>query len=124
MILELKTYQRGALDAFTRWLDALEEARNTSETMIAALEQTDVDNIPKDIRNYPKAAWQKLAASGGIAGSAGEYVDRTDDANRPIPHICFKVPTGGGKTLLAAAALERIPWQRGLVLWIVPSKAI
>ena len=59
-----------------------------------------------------------------IAGSAGEYVDRTDDANRPIPHICFKVPTGGGKTLLAAAALERAPWQTGLVLWIVPSKAI
>ena len=35
-----------------------------------------------------------------------------------------KVPTGGGKTLLAAAALERLPWQRGLVLWVVPSKAI
>ena len=59
-----------------------------------------------------------------VALTAGEYVDRTDEANRPIPHICFKVPMGGGKTLLAAAALERLPWQRGLVLWVVPSKAI
>ena len=65
MILELKTYQRGALEAFTRWLDALEEARNTSETAIATLEQAGIDNIPEDLRNYPKTAWQKLAANGG-----------------------------------------------------------
>ena len=72
----------------------------------------------------PKTAWQTLKANGGVAATASEHVDRTDEANRPIPHICFKVPTGGGKTLLAAAALECLPWQRGLVLWIVPSKAI
>ena len=61
---------------------------------------------------------------GGVAESAGEYVNRTDGGGRPIPHICFKVPTGGGKTLLAAAALERRHQQTGLILWIVPSKAI
>ena len=44
---------------------------------------------------------------GGVAESAGRYVDRTGDAERPIPHVCFKIPTGGGKTLLAAAALEK-----------------
>ena len=27
---------------------------------------------------------------------------------QPIPNICLKAPTGGGKTLLAATALERI----------------
>ena len=88
---------------------------------------TDTDDnliIHDEIRNYPKIAWQKLKENGGVAATAGEYVDRTDEANRPIPHICFKVPTGGGKTLLAAAALEHLPWQRGLVLWVVPSKAI
>ena len=52
------------------------------------------------------------------------HVNRTDGGGRPIPHICFKVPTGGGKTLLAAAALERLNRQTGLTLWIVPSKAI
>ena len=124
-MLELKEYQRSALDALAGWLEALEETQSASETMIEAFKQTPIDlPIPDEIRNYPKIAWQKLKENGGVAPTAGEYVDRTDDANRPIPHICFKVPTGGGKTLLAAAALERLPWQRGLVLWIVPSKAI
>ena len=124
-MLELKEYQRGALDALARWLEALEEAQRDSETLIEAFQQTPTNiPIPDEIRNYPKIAWQKLKENGSLAATAGEYVDRTDEANRPIPHICFKVPTGGGKTLLAAAALERLPWQRGLVLWVVPSKAI
>jgi type III restriction enzyme len=123
MMLELKVYQRNALDAFTRWLEALEEAQSKSETAIEALKQAGVD-IPDEIRNYPKTAWQKLRENGGVANGQAEYVDRTDDANRPIPHICFKVPTGGGKTLLAAAALERLHRQTGLTLWVVPTKAI
>ena len=124
-MLELKEYQRGALDALARWLETLENAQRDSETMVEALQRTPIDvPIPDELRNYPKAAWKTLKENGGVAATAGEHVDRTDEANRPIPHICFKVPTGGGKTLLAAAALERLPWQRGLVLWIVPSKAI
>ena len=124
-MMELKEYQRGALDALVRWLEALDEAQRDSETLIEAFQQTPTNiPIPDEIRNHPKIAWQKLKENGSLAATAGEYVDRTDEANRPIPHICFKVPTGGGKTLLAAAALERLPWQRGLVLWVVPSKAI
>ena len=38
--------------------------------------------------------------------------------------MCFKVPTGGGKTLLAAAALERLGRQAGLTLWVTPTRAI
>ena len=124
-MLELKEYQRGALDALTHWLEALEDAQRDSETTIELLQQRQIDtSIINELRNYPKSAWQKLKENGGVAATAGEYVDRTDEANRPVPHICFKVPTGGGKTLLAAAALERLPWQQGLVLWVVPSKAI
>ena len=121
--MELKEYQAATLEAFVRWRDALEVARLKSETDIAALRDLGID-IPDDVRNYPKTAWQQLAQSGGVAESAGEYVSRTDDARRPIPHICFKVPTGGGKTLLAAAALERLNRPTGLVLWMVPTKAI
>ena len=124
-MLELKEYQRGALDALTRWLETLKETQRELETMIEMFRQAPTNlPIPDELRNYPKAAWQKLKENGGVAATAGEYIDRTDEANRPIPHICFKVPTGGGKTLLAAASLEHLPWQRGLVLWIVPSKAI
>ena len=121
--MELKDYQVAALEAFVRWRDALAEARAKSETAIAALEGVGAD-VPDDVRNYPKSAWQHLAQSGGVAETAGAYASRTDDAGRPIPHVCFKVPTGGGKTLLAAAALERLNRQTGLTLWITPTRAI
>ena len=122
--MELKIYQQNTLDAFSRWLETLEETRNNSEKAIKALKQAGLDTIPDELRNYPQRTWQDLKQSEGVAPTAGEYVTRTDDANRPIPHICFKVPTGGGKTLLAASALERLHRQRGLTLWIVPTRAI
>ena len=121
--MELKEYQVAALDAFTRWRDALEEARAKSQVAVDALKGVGAD-IPSDVLDYPKSAWQDLAQSGGVANETAEYVSRTDDAGRPIPHICFKVPTGGGKTLLAAAALERLSRQTGLTLWITPTRAI
>ena len=121
--MELKTYQSRALDAFSQWLEMLQEARQQSEAAIEALNQTGLD-IPDAVRNYPKTAWEKLQENGSVAHSSGEYVNRTDEANRSVPHICFKVPTGGGKTLLAASALGRLNRQTGLTLWVVPTKAI
>ena len=121
--MELKEYQISTLDAFTRWRDALAAAQVQSETAVAALQSVGAD-IPDDVHNYPKTAWQRLAQNGGVAETAGQYVSRTDDAGRHIPHVCFKVPTGGGKTLLAAAALERLGRQTGLTLWITPTNAI
>lgn len=122
-MMELKTYQLRALDAFSRWLEVLNAERDKSEKMIETLTQAGFD-ITNDIRNYPQTVWDTLKKSEEVGATAGEYVNRTDGADRPIPHICFKVPTGGGKTLLAAAALERLHRQTGLTLWIVPSKAI
>ena len=121
--MELKTYQLRTLDAFSRWLEALEAAQNESEAAIEAWPEA-AGEIPDVVRNYPLKAWAALRGEDGVAATAGEYVNRTDEADRPIPHICFKVPTGGGKTLLAAAALERRHRQTGLTLWIMPSKAI
>ena len=121
--MELKEYQTNTLDAFTRWLESLGGARLESEGASNALRNAGFD-VSEDIRNYPKKAWEHQRNNGGIASSAGEYVSRTDEAGRPIPHICFKVPTGGGKTLLAAAALERLNRPTGLTLWITPTRAI
>ena len=121
--MELKDYQTRTLDTFTRWQNELAAAQVRSETAIAALEQVGAD-VPADVRNHPKTAWQKLAESGDVANPARPYVERTAAAGFPIPHICFKVPTGGGKTLLGAAALERLNRNSGLVLWMVPSNAI
>ncbi len=120
--MELKEYQTRALEAFSRWLAALDDARRESAAAVEALQKAGVD-LPPDLGNYPKTAWRKLAQAGGVAGG-GDYADRTADAGFPIPHVCFKVPTGGGKTLLAAAALERMNRPAGLTLWITPTKAI
>ena len=126
-MLELKTYQRDTLDAFSNYLEVLEKERQASETVIENLKQVGVsisEDVFNEVRNYPKTAWKKLSENNGVAATAGEYVDRKDGAHRPIPHICFKVPTGGGKTLLAASALEQLHRQRGLTLWVVPTQAI
>ena len=123
--MELKEYQTATLQAFARWRNELEAARLLSETAVDALRSAGANiPIPDDVRNYPKTAWDNLKQKGGVADNAGEYVSRSDDAGRPIPHICFKVPTGGGKTLLAAAALERLNRQTGLTLWVTPTRAI
>lgn len=45
------------------------------------------------------------------------------------PHVCFKVPTGGGKTFLAVSSLRilfnNFPTKKAkVVVWLVPSEAI
>ncbi len=121
--MELKEYQSAALEAFARWRDALTTARLESEEDKAYYAGRGRP-IPDDALNYPRMAWQRLKDAGQVADTARDYVSRTDDAGRPIPHVCFKVPTGGGKTLLAAAALERLNRQTGLTLWLTPTNAI
>ena len=121
--MELKEYQTMALEAFERWLSALDKYKKES------LEDIDYyskkgRSIPEYVLNYPKSAWKHLAEFGGVAKSSREYVSRFNSVNRPIPHVCFKVPTGGGKTLLAVSALERLNQQNGLTLWITPTSAI
>jgi type III restriction enzyme len=45
-----------------------------------------------------------------------------------IPNVCVKVPTGGGKTFLAASALKPIftslPTRTRAIVWLVPSDSI
>lgn len=43
-----------------------------------------------------------------------------------VPQICFKVPTGGGKTFMAAASLKIIcdHIKSKIVVWLVPSETI
>ena len=121
--MELKHYQRRTLDTFDAWRKGLDHAREQAARAVFALEGAGLD-VPDEVRDFPRAAWKQLAQTDGVANSAGQYIGRSDDAGRPIPHACLKIPTGGGKTLLAAAALERLGRQTGFVLWIVPTRAI
>lgn len=56
-------------------------------------------------------------------------VDPYNDSVPGVPYVCMKVPTGGGKTYIACAALarvfERMAQNRPkFVIWLVPSDAI
>lgn len=121
--MELKEYQLQALDAFSRWIDQLRQARAAAEASEEILQALPPEAVAA-ARDYPRTTWNKLRDAGQLPPAAADYVPRTDEAARPIPHVCFKVPTGGGKTLLGAAALERLSQPTGLVLWFVPTRAI
>lgn len=61
----------------------------------------------------------------------GDYRARRNGLDKDLPTFCIKVPTGGGKTLLATQILgliyQTILKDRngaGLVLWVVPSDQI
>ena len=129
--MQLKTYQQNALDQLDRWLEALKEARLKCEKVTQALEESGVD-VPEEVKNYPLAAWRNLKEQSilpAVQNQDGnsevpDYISRTATSGEPAPHICLKIPTGGGKTLLGVAALERIRQDTGFVLWIVPTRAI
>ena len=128
--MQLKTYQHNALDQLDRWLEALKEARLNSEKAAKALEGI-VGDVPEELKNYPRSAWKSLndqhvlpAAKPGRQRRSPAYISRTATSGEPVPHVCLKVPTGGGKTLLGVAALERIKRDTGFVLWLVPTRAI
>ena len=121
--MQLKDYQLRTLDSFTHWWNELKDVQKRTAIVVKELKKVDA-HVPLDVLNFPKTAWQKLSENGYVSESAGPYVDRTAAAGYPISHVCFKVPTGGGKTLLGAAALERLNKSTGLVLWMVPSNAI
>ena len=122
-MMELKDYQTRTLNAFTRWQNELAAAQLEAAEDIGYYERRG-RTPPEGVGNYSKIAWQKLADIGEVPYPTRPYVERTADADFPIPHLCLKVPTGGGKTLLGAAALERLNSGSGLVLWMVPSNAI
>ena len=72
-------------------------------------------------------AWKAYWAGKDII--AGEKAPLYRNTIPGVPHVCSKVPTGGGKTFLACAALRRIfdamPLdKRKVVVWLVPSDSI
>ncbi|WP_419842270.1 DEAD/DEAH box helicase [Candidatus Poriferisodalis sp.] len=125
--MELKEYQQEALARFSRWRNALGQAQTQTEKLREKLRTVLTDSDSEHQRlllNVPRTAWKNLSEVDDLPRAGREHIPRTDGQGRAIPHVCFKVPTGGGKTLLGAGALERLSQSTGLVLWFVPSKAI
>ncbi len=131
--MELKDYQRRVIERYDDYTQALYAERQKAEKALKALEEAGVD-IPDGIGDWPKNAWKKnetvlprVKTQMGL--KIPEYVQRYDARKRSIPHVCLKVPTGGGKTLLATECVGRVQTdflkrQTGLVLWVVPTVQI
>ena len=132
--MELKIYQQRALEKLELWVTALEKARRGyEEAAELAKDHPNMAALLPTLRDYPSAAWKALDEQGVLPqelvrdGNAETqpYTTRSTQAGDPIPHVCMKVPTGGGKTLLGAVALHRIlQGDTGFVLWVVPTRAI
>ncbi len=129
--MRLKEFQEQALQTFAGFLAELKRQQTETGKRIAALEKADVA-IGADDRDYVAKTWAALGQCGllpHIKNNDGSlspppYARRQDSRGQVIPHVCLKLPTGGGKTLLGAAAIERMRPTAGLVLWITPSRAI
>ena len=131
--MELKEYQQGVLTKLDRYLTALQERREEAEDFV---EFQRSKGKTATLGDYCREAWDQLNTERllpylyhGDQPTVAPHLSRHDGLGLSIPNICFKVPTGGGKTLLATAALERVQTdyfkrQLGLVLWVVPSEAI
>src|SRR6266704_177548 len=105
--MELKKYQLRVLDEAKTFLSEL------AKQQAAANKHAALD------------AWDNLRVPGP------RYKERRNGLGKDMPNFCLKVPTGGGKTLLATQVLGLIYGTIlekrngvGLVLWVVPSDQI
>jgi type III restriction enzyme len=103
--LPLKNYQQQALDSLRHFLR--DAARTGSLPAAWALEHT-------------------RQASGGDGARPPPY---RDEPFGTTPCVCLRIPTGGGKTLLAAHAIALMAreWRQAdfpVALWLVPSTTI
>ena len=102
--MELKSYQKEVLSDLARYLELVVEQQSPAKAY--------------------RAFWNEKNVMVGPEGMPA-YVDTLPG----VPHVCAKVPTGGGKTYIAASAVRTIfdamPQRRAkAVVWLVPSDAI
>ncbi len=108
--MELKEYQQKALEQVKRYLELLSQWRKKAEA------------IPEAEIDFPVKAWEK-------ADISRAYHPRKNGIGEHLPNFCLKIPTGGGKTLLAVKTVDLINHvylkkRTGLVLWVVPTTQI
>ena len=98
--MELKSYQKKVIADLTRYLELLNETKNYEAAF--------------------RFFWQEKSAP-----TLGYYQDILPG----VPNLCFKVPTGGGKTFIACNAIrpifDALPFTKTkAVVWLVPSDVI
>lgn len=102
--MELKSYQKEVIADLARYLELVVELQSPAKAY--------------------QTLWNEKNVLVGFAGMPN-YVNMLPG----VPHVCAKVPTGGGKTYIAASSLctifDAMPQRRAkAVVWLVPSEAI
>lgn len=102
--MELKKYQKRVITDLREYLSHLEESKSLDQ------------------------AFATYWGGRGVTVGAGG-MSRYQNVLEGVPNVCFKVPTGGGKTLLACASALPIlqampPMRHRAVVWLVPSDSI
>lgn len=122
-------YQERVLDTLDHYLTTLKEKKSAADAVAAVAAAN--PHLPIPIPDFTSDAWTQLFNEGRLPKSrAGKpFSPRADGCGRPVPNVTFKVPTGGGKTYLAAQGVSRVLGRylgtnTGFVLWIVPNEAI
>lgn len=112
----LKNYQIKVVGELKRFLQTARETKDAIETARKALPE----NLWHTL-NWVQSTFSNLHKpyNDSCVNGFGNY----------YPRICIKVPTGGGKTLLAVEAIREYKnlfarKRTGLVVWIVPSEII
>ena len=110
----LKEFQKAALAQVQTFLEALAEWQQKAEKAQKIDPELTIDWVGK--------AWEKTVPH-------RTFLPRKNGLGKPLPSFCLKIPTGGGKTLLATKVIDLVNTryrrrQNGLVLWIVPTTQI
>jgi type III restriction enzyme len=129
--MELKEYQQTVLDTLTLYLDALRTQQIRANKIKQANTLESDPDLIRPVPDYPQEAWASLRRAGKLPPTRKKipFSPRVDGTGQAVPSVCFKIPTGGGKTILAAYAVSKIHSQwlqrnNGFVLWIVPNESI
>ena len=128
----LKEFQAEVLTRLGIYIDEVKRREGQAVQQLQVLRAMEgMEDAARSAADFPKKAWDTLKTAGQLpeAFAAQPHSSRFDGAGRAIPNVCLKVPTGGGKTLLAAASVARVfngylNRHSGLVLWVVPNEAI
>ena len=132
--MELKEFQELCLEKLDYYIELLKK-EYIEEKEFAEFHKNKGRN--KKIELYCQKTWDNLKAEEKLPKSKNNkgklqnlpYRNKKNGLGNPIPNICLKVPTGGGKTLIAVSSVEKINFDyfkknTGLILWIVPTTAI
>jgi type III restriction enzyme len=112
----LKDYQKKVVNTLMQFCQTARETKTSFETARKAL--------PENMRhtlNWVEPVFKTVGK---------QYKDKCNNGlNEYYPRIVLKVPTGGGKTLLAVEAIREYQnlfaqKRTGLVVWIVPTETI